>query len=151
MLSEKTWMIITYIIIILFVLGDRFLKYLAARDYFAGSQEIIDNIFRLGFAKNYNIAFSLPLGGLILNIIIGLIILWLIGYFLLLIIKEKFIQSSLVLAVLFGAASNYYDRLKFGYVIDYLDLKYFTVFNLADAMIVLGVLGLGWMMVYKKQ
>ena len=42
-------------------------------------------------------------------------------------------------AIIMGAASNLFDRLKYGYVIDYLDLKYFTVFNLADAMIIFGV------------
>lgn len=150
MLKDKTWMIITYTIIILFVLLDRLLKFLAAKDYFFGQPEIIGDVFKLSFAKNYNIAFSIPVGGIVLNIIIGFIILWLVYYFLFLIIKDNYRQSILSLLVLSGAISNYYDRLKFGYVIDYLDLKYFTVFNIADAMIVLGVLGVGWMMVYKK-
>jgi signal peptidase II len=37
--------------------------------------------------------------------------------------------------IIFGAISNILDRLIYGYVIDYLELKYFTVFNLADVMI----------------
>jgi signal peptidase II len=151
MLEKKTWMIITYAIVILFASFDRLLKFLAAKDYFSGSGEIIGDILKLSFAKNYNIAFSIPFSGLILNIIIAFIILWLVGYFFLLISKDKYIQSVFAISVLLGAISNFYDRLKFGYVIDYLDLKYFTVFNLADAMIVLGVLGVGWMMVYKKE
>lgn len=150
MLEKKTWMIITYTIIILFASFDRLLKFLVAKNYFVGNPEIFGDVLKLSFAKNYNIAFSIPVGGWILNIIIALIILWLVGYFFLLLSKDKYIQSVFTISVLLGAISNFYDRLKFGFVIDYLDLKYFTVFNLADAMIVLGVLGIGWMMVYKK-
>ena len=43
--------------------------------------------------------------------------------------------------IIFGAVSNLYDRLKYGFVIDYFDLKYFTIFNIADAMIFFGALG----------
>lgn len=143
-------MIIIYTIIILFASLDRLLKFLAVKDYFSGNMEIIGDVFKLSFAKNYNIAFSIPVGGWILNIIIAFIILWLICYFFLLISRDKYVQSVFIVSVLLGAVSNFYDRLKFGYVIDYFDLKYFTVFNLSDAMIVLGVLGVGWMMIYKK-
>lgn len=143
-------MIIIYTVIILFASFDRLLKFLSAKNYFSGDSEIIGDILKLSFAKNYNIAFSIPIGGLVLNVVIAFIILWLVAYFFLLISKDKYVQSVFVFSVLLGAASNYYDRLKFGYVIDYFGLKYFTVFNLADAMIVLGVLGVGRMMIYKK-
>ena len=47
--------------------------------------------------------------------------------------------------VLGGALGNIYDRLMFGYVIDYADLhigtwRPFAIFNLADVAITLGVL-----------
>ncbi len=41
--------------------------------------------------------------------------------------------------VLGGALGNLYDRLFFGYVVDFLEFPYFPVFNLADSAIVLGV------------
>jgi len=37
-----------------------------------------------------------------------------------------------------GALGNVADRLRFGYVVDYLDVHVWPVFNLADAAIVLG-------------
>ena len=66
-------------------------------------------------------------------------------------IKKDYIKAWLLLAIIFGAISNLFDRIKYGYVIDYLDLKYFTVFNLADVMIVGGVIGLGWQILIKKK
>ena len=38
-----------------------------------------------------------------------------------------------------GALGNFYDRLRFGYVVDYLDLRIWPVFNFADACISLAV------------
>jgi signal peptidase II len=37
-----------------------------------------------------------------------------------------------------GALGNVADRLRFGYVVDYLDVHVWPVFNLADAAIVVG-------------
>ena len=41
--------------------------------------------------------------------------------------------------VLGGSASNLVDRLRLGYVTDFLDLDYWPAFNLADTFIVVGV------------
>lgn len=41
--------------------------------------------------------------------------------------------------VLGGALGNLYDRLRFGYVVDFLDLRVWPVFNVADACICIGV------------
>jgi signal peptidase II len=40
--------------------------------------------------------------------------------------------------IIFGAFGNLWDRLQYGQVIDYLNLGFWPVFNLADAMIVAG-------------
>ena len=42
--------------------------------------------------------------------------------------------------VLSGALSNIIDRLKYGCVIDFINLKFWPVFNLADALIVVGAI-----------
>ena len=41
--------------------------------------------------------------------------------------------------VIAGAAGNLVDRLRYGYVIDYLDFRVWPVFNVADASICTGV------------
>ena len=43
-------------------------------------------------------------------------------------------------AVLGGAAANAVDRFRQGYVVDFVDLHRWPVFNLADAAIVIGIL-----------
>ncbi len=43
--------------------------------------------------------------------------------------------------ILAGAVGNFIDRLNYGYVVDYIHLYNFPVFNLSDVMISLGVIG----------
>ncbi len=131
---------------IFFIALDRFLKFLAVND-FLNNKKIIGDFFKFNFASNYNIAFSIPLIGWWLNILIILIIFVLIFYLLYLFKEQDSKKFSLLLLIICGAVSNLFDRIKYGYVIDYFDLKYFTVFNLADVMIVGGVIGLGWLIV----
>jgi signal peptidase II len=42
--------------------------------------------------------------------------------------------------VIGGSLSNLLDRVRLGYVTDFLDLRYWPAFNLADSFIVIGVL-----------
>lgn len=131
-----------YLIIVFFVTLDRILKSFAIKGYFDDYIGMIGNFFGISFAKNYYIAFSLPLNGVWLNIVIGLMILALLYSFVYLRQKGESVLSFLVLFITFGAVSNLFDRIKYGFVIDYFDLQYFTVFNVADVMIVVGSIGL---------
>jgi signal peptidase II len=136
-LKNKLWNIAIILMIAIFFIGDRYLKIIAID---SGNQfELIGNIFTFSFTPNYFIAFSLPISGRILELAIFLLILLMIvAFFYLLIKKNKKLLLFGLAAVLLGSISNFIDRLNFGYVIDYLYLKHFTVFNLADALIVLG-------------
>ncbi len=125
-----------------FILLDKFFKTLCLQGKLDRPIYLISNIFSLKFAKNYNIAFSLPFSGPVLigGIIIILIILL---YFLVFLIKTGRENNYLLLTFLIiGALINLIDRLKYGFVIDYFDLKYFTVFNVADIIIVGAISGL---------
>lgn len=48
------------------------------------------------------------------------------------------VEATGIAAMAGGAAANLLDRLRLGYVIDYLDLHVWPVFNAADAAIVVG-------------
>lgn len=149
MIKKNKKMIAIYSAIIFFMALDRFLKVFALN---RGEQgyNLIGEFLKFKFKANYYIAFSLPLSG---DFLVAAIILILIGlmtwaaFFLRRDEKKFYIPLILIIA---GAGGNLFDRVKYGYVADYLDLKYFTVFNLADAMIVAGVL---WLIIvsYKKE
>ncbi len=130
------------VMIAIFFIVDRYFKSLALNQPLNSAKRIIGDIFLFNFTANYNISFSLPLSGIVLNIAILLIIAILIYTIFYLIINKNGYGAEIILLtfILFGAISNILDRFLFGYVVDYLELKYFTVFNLADIMIVAGAI-----------
>jgi signal peptidase II len=142
MFPDKKRMAI-YISAILFVILDRLFKLLAVNGFFDSPVGIAGDAFKLSFFANYNIAFSLPLGGSFLNVAVAAMIFFLIGLFVRE-LKRGRLTAACLFAVILGASSNLYDRLKYGYVADYLDLRYFTVFNLADCLIVAGCACVLW-------
>ena len=136
-ISNTKKMIAINLAVIFFIGLDRFLKVLAlgsrGREF-----NLLGEILKFNYTANYYVAFSLPLAGraveaLIAVIILALMLFWLNGF-----LRREYAKSAPLALIILGAAGNLFDRLKYGYVIDYLDLKYFTVFNLADAMIVAG-------------
>jgi len=138
MLKYTKKMTAIYAIVIFFVVIDRLLKvYVLANS--GRAWNLLGEILKFDFKANYYIAFSLPLFGFWLNAVIALIVLLLIYYLARAWQGGRQSIAVCLFAIIMGAASNLFDRLKYGYVIDYLDLKYFTVFNLADAMIIFGV------------
>lgn len=134
---------------VFFVSLDRFFKILAlASD---APRDLIGDFFKFSFAENRYIAFSLPLGGIFLNILIAAIIIALIGYLPVLIKQNRPHETGLLSILMLGAASNLFDRLKYGFVIDYLDLRYFTIFNISDMMITSSVCLLIFINLLKKK
>lgn len=102
--------------------------------------KIINNFFNLIFTKNTGGIYGVLQNNNILFILISAVIiicLILYGYKNLKNDKTKFILWQFILA---GGVSNIIDRIFRGYVVDYIQLKLFGVFNLADAYIVISVI-----------
>lgn len=130
------------LVIAIFFIADRILKILAFNAAALPPRKLVDDILTFDFTANYYMAFSLPFSGSLLNVIILLLIIALLAVIAFLAFSDKQHKLEIILLsfILLGAVSNIADRLIYGYVIDYLDLKNFTIFNLADAMISGGAL-----------
>lgn len=126
----------SYLIILLFFTIDRILKYCALNQKAVGSN--LPNGF-FNFAKNTGVAFSIPIPQTILYFIVITILILLVSISVKYFKQKKYFLHFLTLLLIAGAVSNLIDRIKFGYVIDYIDFKFWPVFNLADVMIVVGV------------
>lgn len=104
---------------------------------------IIKNFFYLTYTRNTGAAFSILEDSRILLLIITVIALFFINKFM---NKEtiKGIENFIYGIIVGGILGNLFDRIVFGYVIDFLDFKIFgynyPVFNLADTFIVVGVI-----------
>lgn len=128
----------TFCLVVVFFILDQLLKFI-----FNDSNRavpLLGDLLVLKFSKNYNIALSLSLvsNRIALLLLIGCIILLLI--YLLIKNRKDYGVSIWLTCIIIGAISNFIDRLQYGYVIDYIDVKFFSVLNLGDVMITIGSL-----------
>lgn len=97
---------------------------------------LIGDWVTLKLAYNSGIAFSLPIQGLFLQILTLILVFGIIIYYS---NTEKPKKSRLLdtgyALLLSGAISHAYERIFIGHVIDFISVKYFAVFNIADIFI----------------
>lgn len=99
----------------------------------------LGGLFQLNYTRNTGAAFSiLPSGGWIFTVVAIAVVVAVLLFYGRLQHRGRLITAGLGL-VLGGAIGNVIDRLRFGYVVDFIDFGWFPVFNLADSAIVCGV------------
>lgn len=128
-----------YLITLILLFVDQFSKYIIRQKMsLAESIPIIKSVFHITYVENRGIAFGLFPQGSSLFIVISLIIILGIIFFerkkVIKSLKERFCLGL----ILGGALGNLIDRLRFGFVIDFLDFRIWPVFNLADSGVCIG-------------
>lgn len=108
------------------------------------SISLIPGVFHITYVRNTGAAFGLLRDQTLFFIIITLLVIGMIVFTLSRIPKEQLSLQFALGLLLGGALGNLLDRIRFGYVIDFLDFRVWPVFNLADAAIVVGVGLLLW-------
>lgn len=124
---------------------DRLTKIVVVNTLASGqSVKIVPGVLNLTLVFNNGTAFSLLKGqNTALSAVSALVIAFIVIYT----ITHRdlsIIVSSAVGLILGGALGNLLDRLKFGSVIDFIDLRVWPVFNIADSSITIGMVLLAW-------
>ncbi len=104
------------------------------------SRPLLGNWLNLTHVRNTGAAFGLFSGKALPLAIVSIVLF--VGLFLW---RDLFshlgIWGKLALALIAGGAfGNLYDRLVYGYVVDFIDFKVWPVFNLADCAVVIGAI-----------
>ena len=106
--------------------------------------KIIKGFLYITYVKNTGAAFSIFRNNTLFLIILSIVIIGLLFYYLskkTYLSKLENISYGLILG---GAIGNLFDRIIYGYVIDFIDIYIFKfdypVFNIADMAIVIGVI-----------
>ena len=95
--------------------------------------------FTIRHVENSGIAFGLFAHATSAVIVLtGLAVAWMLGYFARSGARHPILPVALGL-VIGGSVSNLFDRVRLGFVTDFLDFRYWPAFNLADSFIVIGV------------
>lgn len=102
-------------------------------------RDVLGGLVRLDYTRNTGAAFGIyQTGGFTFAIIAILVSAGILVYYRRISRSHLTIRLALGL-VLGGAVGNLIDRIRLGYVIDFIDLRWWPVFNLADSAIVIGV------------
>lgn len=142
------------VLVILFsiILLDQVTKYLA---YFylqpQNTIPIINKFFYLTYLENSGSTFSLMLNRVwVLSGITFLIIPAAVYYF----YKNnnmKFITKAALMLIISGILGNIIDKIRLGYVIDFIDFTLWPIFNIADVSLVVGLSIIFIILFFQKQ
>ena len=147
--------------IILTIIGifllDRFSKILVVKNLTLGeSVRVIGNFFNITYVNNHGAAFGIMDGKIIFIILVSILIFGHLIYE----IKKGTHSKLITLSISFvigGLLGNLFDRLIYGYVIDFLDFDFFgydfAIFNIGDSFIVIGtiLLAIGYILEEKNE
>jgi len=139
-----------FIIVTSVIFLDQISKFLALKFLHLNTPvPLIKNFFNLTLVHNRGAAFGLLQNQLVLFVLVSLFAIGLIFYNLKNKTNSMVMKLSLSL-ILAGAAGNLIDRLRFGFVVDFLDFRVWPVFNLADSVITVAAAALTWELLFRK-
>lgn len=141
-----------WICFVLVVLLDQSVKYaVSAHMQLGQSLPLVEGLVYFTYVLNKGAAFSILQGQrwffLIITVGVIAVLLWYVRG----VPKhDKLLRTALALFC-GGALGNFIDRLRVGAVTDFIDFRFFPIFNVADSCIVIGVILLGWCLLIRSK
>jgi signal peptidase II len=119
--------------------ADQLTKHIVASRLALGEEVGVLGPFSIHHVQNSGIAFGLFASATSIVIVLtGIAVAWMLLFFARSGARHPVLPVGLGL-VIGGSASNLVDRVRLGHVTDFLDLRFWPAFNLADTFIVVGV------------
>lgn len=132
------WLSLGAIVLSAFV-ADQVTKHVVTGNLSLGEAVHVVGPFSIRHVQNSGIAFGLFSNATAAVIVVtGLAVAWMLAYFARSGARHPVLPIALGL-VIGGSVSNLADRVRLGFVTDFLDFRYWPAFNLADSFIVIGV------------
>ncbi len=136
------WIIPFAIIAVATVALDQISKILVLTHLYESQLKLIPNIFHLTYVENRGMAFGLLADHRWVFLILSVVGIALMGFYLYMFAKTTLSRISLSL-IIGGGIGNMIDRVRLGFVVDFLDFCAFPrlwswVFNIADAAVCVG-------------
>ena len=121
------------------VTADQLTKHVVASELVLDEDVNVVGPFSIHHVQNSGIAFGLFASATGFVILLTLVaVAWMLVYFYRSGARHPLLPIAVGLLI-GGSLSNLTDRVRLGYVTDFLDLRYWPAFNLADSFIVVGV------------
>ena len=143
--NKKIISVVRYIIVTAVLTQiDQITKYIAESNlYMKNDIDIIKNVLTLTYLRNNGSAFGMFSGKINAFLVLTIIIVVLITYVIIRMpLNRRYLPLYIVCTMLVsGAVGNFIDRVRFGYVRDFIYFKIinFPVFNVADCYVTISV------------
>jgi len=124
----------------IFIFFDRISKYFVVKNLdYNETVHIFKDLLKFEKVENRGGIFGIFPEGRYFFIIISFVALMLLLYFFIKIEPKTLFITFNISLIISGISGNLIDRLKYGYVIDFISVKNFPVFNLSDSYITIGI------------
>jgi signal peptidase II len=138
--------VLIYSVSALVFLLDQVSKYLAITMLRQGSSiPVIDNLFHITLVYNTGAAFGMLKAWPHLFVAVSILAVAIVNYMLL---RKRHVlkpaEKAALCFIMAGTLGNLADRIRLGCVVDFIDLRVWPVFNIADSFITVGAVMLGW-------
>ena len=141
---------IYFILILALIVFDQGVKWLIVANMVPYSSIEIWRFIHLTFVQNTGAAFGLFEGAKVFFIFFTAALIT--AYFFFFCRRKGFERYRLAASLMVGgAAGNCIDRIFRGYVVDFIDLSYWPVFNIADIAVVCGTLLLAIRIIFSER
>ncbi|MFN8634707.1 MAG: signal peptidase II [Chloroflexota bacterium] len=130
---------------------DRWTKQLATErllDSGLRSVPMLGEYIRLTYVENRGAAFGVLQNQTAFFILVGLVVISVIVASYRYIPEPSWLLNVCLGLQMGGAIGNLIDRIQVGYVVDFIDLTFWPVFNIADSAICVGVAGLAFSVLF---
>lgn len=129
-----------YFTAFLIAAADQLVKFLVHKNLLLGqSLPLVGKFLSLTYVRNTGAAFSLFVGFSSYLAVIGALVSLVVIYLHYKLPAKNHLEQFSLAIILGGSLGNLIDRIFRHYVIDYIDVGFWPVFNLADTMINVGV------------
>jgi len=120
------------------IILDRVLKFVMMKGL-VKTTSFFGSYPHLLFFENHGIAFSIPVPAIftmvISVVVVAALFVWMFRSW-----KKKTSEAATLIILLGGALSNLYDRIVFGFVVDVIEVFPGSIWNIADILILVGLL-----------
>jgi signal peptidase II len=121
------------------VLADQLTKHIVTSTLALDESEHVVGPLSIHHVQNSGIAFGLFASATaVVTVVTGVAVLWMVVYFARSGSRHPVLPAALGLLI-GGSLSNLVDRIRLHHVTDFIDLRWWPAFNLADSFIVVGV------------
>jgi len=146
---QGKWRNVVFLLIVLLIVAADQLSKIWIRSYPEGQAIFETGFFRVIHTHNTGAAFGLFQGHSFALTVVALVTIAVILLYALLVyrrfpILDNRLGKSALGLVLGGAVGNLIDRLRFGYVTDFIDFGVWPAFNIADSAVTVGVIMLAY-------